>query len=307
MPSPIKAQPQPLPSQFFPYGTTQCLPAPSPQLIEQSTQKNATCAAYAPAYGAPRARVGLVTAHFGPVQQHYQRALESHLMHSLIHGTQVHVLCDTLVDDLWNKHAFILDMLMREILKPADERLEWVMWADRDTLILDQCRPLSSFLPPVDTNRNIVVTTDWNGLNNGIFFLRVNKWAIDLFTATLAYRYYRPEVFLRFTEQSAMQNVLTEATFAGGVQWVPQHWFNAYDMSGAYAFANRTAVADLHPLLVRRGDFLLHFAGQPNKNESINEWMDMLEVMENVWEAGSAQRNLTEEVTAFWKALGLRW
>lgn len=43
-----------------------------------------------------------------------------------------------------NKPAFILNLLMQEMLKPAHQRLEWIQWVDRDTLILDPCRPVST-------------------------------------------------------------------------------------------------------------------------------------------------------------------
>lgn len=229
-------------------------------------------------------------------------------MHSLVQDTQIHVLCDSLVDDLWNKHAFILDVLMREMLKPADERLEWLMWVDRDTLILDPCRPSWSFLPPLETNKNLIVTNDWNGLNNGVFLVRVNTWAIDLFTTTLAFRYYRPETALRFTEQSAMEIVIKEPRFGREVQWVPQQWFNAYDrVGGPHIYASQALFAEIDITNARRGDFLVHFAGIGNKSEAINNWMDTLAGMDDVWETGSAQRNLTQEVAEFWQSLGLRW
>jgi mannan polymerase II complex MNN10 subunit len=94
---------------------------------------------------------------------------------------------------------------------------------DRDAMILDQCRPISSFLPKDKsrttswwrrsqsqeggTNRtdvNLLVTNDFSGLNNGTFILRVNEWAVSLFTAVLAFRHFESHVELPFTEQSAM-------------------------------------------------------------------------------------------------------
>jgi mannan polymerase II complex MNN10 subunit len=232
-------------------------------------------------------------------------------------------MCDPIIDDLWNKPAFILNLLMREMLKPAKERLEWIMWVDRDTMILDQCRPISSFLPPEDprswwggnqaklehdtsnrTEVNLLTTSDWNGLNNGVFILRVNQWAISLFTAILAFRHYNPSVHLPFTEQSAMEHVMQTEPFKHQTQIVPQHWFNAYDYGGAMMFALRENVHGLSEEKARRGDFLVHFAGQGNKAKLIGEYKNMLQGLPNVWQEGSTQRDSEKDIADFWKNLG---
>jgi hypothetical protein len=230
-------------------------------------------------------------------------------------------MCDKIVDDLWNKPAFILNLLMRETLKPEKERLEWIMWVDRDTVILDQCRPISSFLPPKRssvgswwrrddqkdrniTDVNLLATNDFNGLNNGIFLLRVNEWAISLFTAILAFRHYRPDVDLPFTEQSAMEHAIRTDQFKHQTQFVPQHWFNAYDHDGAQAFTTRDGSQESNDEWVRRGDYLVHFAGHSDKGRAIDEYTEMLEELPDVWETGTVQRDVSEDVEGFWRALG---
>ena len=239
-------------------------------------------------------------------------------------------MCDAMVDDLWNKPAFILDLLMQEMLKAEKDRLEWIQWVDRDTLILDQCRPITSFLPPSDESSlgswwrrrrrsssddvkqlqknetHMLVTQDWNGLNNGIFLVRVNAWAIDLFTAILAFRHYRPDVDLPFTEQSAMEHVLGTDEFKDQARYVPQHWFNGYEQGGANLFDTRRNVAGLEELYVRRGDYLVHFAGRDGRSELLKEWSDMLERQGDVWQEGRVQRDVRAEVKTFWRGLGHR-
>jgi len=231
-------------------------------------------------------------------------------------------MCDPIIDDLWNKPAFILQLLMREMLKPAKERLEWIMWADRDTMILDQCRPISSFLPPQAshlgswwrgdngllhtenaTEVHLLVTNDFNGLNNGIFLLRVSEWAIALFTSILAFRHYEPDVILPFTEQSAMEHVIQSEHFRHETQFVPQHWFNAYDVGGPAAYMGREATGS-SDMSVRRGDFLVHFAGHSEKGRVIEEYAAMLRNSSDVWEEGTVQRDVSTDVAAFWKGLG---
>lgn len=319
--------------QFNSYGSTQCLPPVSPELLKKSVEKHATCSKYSP-FSAPHTRLATVTAHFGGLEgnEHYAKAFTTHLEHALVHGTEVHVLCDKMIDDLWNKPAFILDLLLQEMIKPESKRLEWLVWVDRDTLILDQCRPATSFLPssihekPLakwwrrneytrseDPNKpppevNFLATNDMNGLNNGIFLLRVSPWAVSLFTAILAYRHYNPKVELKFTEQSAMELVLKDERFKDKAQLVPQHWFNAYSNGGPKEFVERndTKEEGMGEVHARRGDWLIHFAGNSHKDEALNGWADMLEDMEDVWEKGRVQRNVDGEVRQFWEGKGFR-
>lgn len=299
-------------------------------MIDESINKHASCRKFSP-FTTGRARIATVTAHFGPVSEHYQKAFKTHLLHSLIHGTEVRVMCDPVVDDLWNKPAYILSLLMREMMIPPSRRLEWVMWVDRDTMILDQCRPMSSFLPPEKTHRgswwhrdngqadvssnssknitevNLLVTKDWNGLNNGIFLLRVNPWAVSLFSAILAFRHYKPDVDLPFTEQSAMEQIIRTEQFKNQTQFVPQHWFNAYDYGGADMYAHRdnaTNLESLDPWVVRRGDYLVHFAGHPEKDKAIENYAEMLRTFPDVWEHGTVQRDIQGNINHFWKRLG---
>ncbi|KAI1515826.1 galactosyl transferase GMA12/MNN10 protein [Pyrenophora tritici-repentis] len=305
--------------QFAAHGDSQCLPETSPQLLEEAAAKRVTCRKYSP-FVAGRARVATVTAQFGEPQEHYQRALKTHLLHALVHGTEVRVMCDAMVDDLWNKPAFILNLLMQEMLKPEKDRLEWIQWVDRDTLILEQCRPITSFLPPSDealrgslwgrnddapkNETHMLVTKDWNGLNNGIFMLRVNNWAIDLFTAILAFRHYKPDVDLPFTEQSAMEHVLREDQFKDQARYVPQHWFNGYEEGGADLFDKRENIEGMKEYFVRRGDYLLHFAGRSDRSNLLKEWSDMLEHQGDVWQEDRVQRDVRAEVQTFYRDLG---
>ncbi|XPS93671.1 hypothetical protein M3J09_003014 [Ascochyta lentis] len=335
-------RPRPLPiPQFNSYGSTQCLPPISLDLLKKSAEKHATCSRYSP-FSSPRTRIGTVTAHFGGLEgnEHYTKAFTAHLEHALVHGTEVHVLCDKMVDDLWNKPAFILDLLFREMAKPQSKRLEWLVWVDRDTLILDQCRPASSFLPsstsdallakwwrrneksqlnmqPTNTERsedptkpppevNLLASNDMNGLNNGIFLLRVSPWSISLFTAILAYRHYNPTIKLKFTEQSAMELVLRDDRFKDQVQLVPQYWFNTYSHGGPKEYVNRnnTEEEGLEDVHARRGDWLIHFAGNERKDEALNGWADMLETAKDIWAEDRVQRNVSGEVRQFWEGKG---
>jgi hypothetical protein len=84
------------------------------------------------------------------------------------------------------------------MIKPESKRLQRLVWVDRDTFILDQCRPATFFLPSSTPNPplakwwhrtsharsqdpdkpppevNLLATNDMNGLNDDIFLLRIS-------------------------------------------------------------------------------------------------------------------------------------
>ncbi|KAL0938329.1 uncharacterized protein CTRU02_204939 [Colletotrichum truncatum] len=288
-----------------------CLPQYSPSLLKKLESLKSSC--QPPPAQTSQWRVTTVTAHFGKLEKHYQNALQTHVLHTMLHRTKLEVMCAPVIDDLWNKPAFILSLLLDEMLKRPEDRTDWIFWVDRDTLILDECRPASSFLPPYtvdadgeaskqikDNDVQLLVTDDWNGLNNGVFLLRVGRWAVELFSAIVAFRHYRPDVKLPFTEQSAMEILIKEPKFKDAVQFVPQHWFNTYPGGNATRFLERNDEEGLADYQARRGDFLVHFAGVPAKDKSIDDWVDILGGMPDVWDAEKVQRNTTTDVEAFW-------
>jgi hypothetical protein len=87
-------------------------------------------------------------------------------------------------------------------------------WIDVDILIMNYKVPLEIFLPPKALYPDIhcLVTDDHNGLNNGVFFLRVNDWSVWLMTAVLGYQKAacRPAGRLRTQDQGALENVIAE-------------------------------------------------------------------------------------------------
>ncbi|PFH60161.1 hypothetical protein XA68_11375 [Ophiocordyceps unilateralis] len=265
-----------------------------------------------------RPKVATVSAHITKAKnsdRFYQKAIQTHLLHRIVHRSHLKLLCSPLVDALWNKEAFILSILTEELVKPPERRLEWIFWADRDSVILDYCRDATDFLPrsevddssasagsPHAKQINLLIANDRNGLNDGTFLLRVGKWAIDLLSDTLAFPRFKPDVHLTFTEQSAMENLLREDRYKDGVRYVPQHWFNAWPQqegrSGEYATLDNTTKLD--KWAVRRGDFLVHFAGCSDKEREVTGFTETARQVGNVWESGRALRDVSAEIAEFW-------
>ncbi|KAF9876773.1 galactosyl transferase gma12 mnn10 family protein [Colletotrichum karsti] len=299
------------------HGGDGCFPSIHESLAEDVAESIRYCRNNSEEMNRQNPRIATVTAQFGKHQNHYARALRTHLVHTLIHDAELHVLCESIVDDFWNKPAFILSLLLEELEKPEDERLEWLFWVDRDTIILDNCRSPASFLPPpagwaasgsdsgyVNARKDnphddmhLIISNDWNGLNNGIFLLRVNRWSLDLFDSILAYRHYNPDVKLRFTEQSAMELLLQEEKFRHNVTLVPQHWINPYPGD----FPEDDGVKLDWEFFARPGDFLVHFAGYEDRDKSMLPWLDIAEERTTGWAAGPTVRKLDYEIAEFWR------
>jgi hypothetical protein len=239
-----------------------------------------------------KTRVGKCTIVFGG-SSIYERTVKTHALHDRINGYPLYVLRQTIMDDVWSKPAYILSLLLRELAKPQEERLEWLLWVDADTIMLNPYVPLEIFLPPSPQfdDIHLLVTNDWNGLNNGVFPVRVNQWAVELFSAIISSRYYKPDQDLTFRDQSAMDTLLKDKKFAAHTVEAPQRWFNAYQ--GEH---NET----LAPYQVRRGDFLVHFAGVINRDERILFWLERAEQHLPDWEMEVQHTSYPAEVKDFW-------
>ncbi len=167
-------------------------------------------------------------------------------------------------------------------------------WCDADTVIINPNIPISLFLPPTPAfdHIHILVTNDWNGLNNGVFPVRVHSWSVELFAAVVAFRTYRPNFQMKFRDQTALEELLKEPQFKDNVAHLPQRWFNAYrggDLSEA-----------AQPYQSRRGDLLVHFAGTPDRDEVMGEWMDLAEMHQPEWEIDLVHSSYPGEVKEYW-------
>lgn len=74
-----------------------------------------------------RPQVGKVHAVFGEPNPVYERALQLHQTHSDLMGHPMFVLRERLLSGLWSKPAFILSVMLKELAKPEDERLKWLL------------------------------------------------------------------------------------------------------------------------------------------------------------------------------------
>lgn len=72
-------------------------------------------------------KIGMVSMLIGDTNPTYERALRTHLRHGEIQGYETFVMRSNVLDMMYNKPMFILNLLMDEMKKPFHERLEWLL------------------------------------------------------------------------------------------------------------------------------------------------------------------------------------
>ena len=240
-----------------------------------------------------KTRIGKCTVLFSG-NDFWERCIRTHERHDKVNGYRLHILRQQLIDDVWSKPAYILSLLLREMSKPKSERLDWLFWVDADTVILNPMVPIETFLPPQGTEFDdiyLMYSMDWNGLNNGVFPIRVNEWAVQLFSGIVAYRHFKPDDPLVFRDQSAMNELMREPQNVKHIIQAPQRWFNAYQ--GEH---NET----LQAYQVRRGDLLVHFAGIPARETVMHYWLQRAEQHLDDWEIPVKSTSYPQEARDFW-------
>jgi hypothetical protein len=178
--------------------------------------------------------------------------------------------------------------------------------------------------------------SNWDGLNSGVFALRIHPWSVTLLSGVLAYPLYQQERQKsdRFRDQSAFQwllsgsdSPLASTPMKGHEYWVevPMRWFNsipfnnAFNSKGAWILMNpmneetfdkgtNEVFNDGNPPVVKpwkvmRGDLAVHFAGTTAadvRDSWIGPWLDRAEAQLPEWANATTKDVLREETREFW-------
>lgn len=72
--------------------------------------------------------------------------------------------------------------------------------------------PLEVFLPPEPewSHIHLLCSNDLNGVNAGVFFLRVHEWSAWFLAAIMSYTHCNPSVALAYSEQTAMEFLIQQ-------------------------------------------------------------------------------------------------
>jgi hypothetical protein len=243
-------------------------------------------------------RIGKCTVMHGNYELDYTSAFGTHHRHSEIHRYPIFVLDRPVVDGLWSKEAALLAVLSHEMSKAEGDRLHWLMWFDANTLVINPLIAVENFLPPHNLDGiNLVVTEDWNGLNNGVLLIRVAAWSVDLLANILAYPTYGPDADLPSTEQSAMEPMIQDPRYASGCIYVPPRWFNSYPRDEDEAWTK------YH---VERGDMMLHFPDVGDRSRMVHAFHSRVMSERDKWEIPVTETNLLRDTADFWRNVGMQ-
>ncbi|RDW70879.1 uncharacterized protein DSM5745_08390 [Aspergillus mulundensis] len=242
---------------------------------------------------------------YGPRNAIYERALQSHARHAERWGYGMEVLRHEIAEGYWNKPSYLLALVIRELGRAVGERVEWFMWVDADSIIINPLIPLELFLPPDSSSPSsrgssgpgpgpldtihLVATKDHKGLNTGIFFIRVHEWSVRFLIESLAYPTYNPSTDLGVqVDQSAMERVLNGSAYRGNVTYLPRPWINAYEWKHAFEG--------------RKGDMLVHFPGLDGERWAhMRRWLDVVEVGGGGWSVPVEQTGFGDGARVFWE------
>ncbi|KAH8805350.1 hypothetical protein F5884DRAFT_444965 [Xylogone sp. PMI_703] len=234
--------------------------------------------------------------------QAYERALLSHIRHDERFGYSHFILRRGVIDGIWTKLALLLHQLVQELAKPPAERLDWLFWHDADLVLVNDQMPLEAFLPPEPrwSHINFMAANDLSGLNAGVLFLRVCEWSVHFISAGLSYPVYKPDVHLRYDEQTALEFLIQEERWGNNTMHVPQRWFNAYhhfgrddDIPPEWNWTN-----GYH----EPGDLLVHLPGTGTyRSQLIDEWLGKIRSENDKYSVALTDTNYPEEIKSFWE------
>jgi hypothetical protein len=57
----------------------------------------------------------------------YERALVTHVQHAKHYGYPMYIGRENAADGMFNKIAFVMNVLLNELFKPAEDRVEWLL------------------------------------------------------------------------------------------------------------------------------------------------------------------------------------
>ncbi|RMZ76704.1 hypothetical protein DV737_g4686, partial [Chaetothyriales sp. CBS 132003] len=240
------------------------------------------------------AKVAKVSVIYGEVNEYYDAAIQSHQRHASRHGYPFHTLRHPVAQGYWNKAEYLHALLVMELAKPVGERMKWLMWVDADSAIINPLLPVEIFLPPEDFHEiHFLGNKDQNGLNTGIFFIRVHQWSVKMFIKTLGYPLFKTDVDLGFSaDQTAMALIFNETENQRHVLYQPRTWYNAYQFHHGYEGSP--------------GNLLVHFPGlEEDRWNQMGGWLQTLNNPKSAvkWEVPYEETHYPGEIAAFWELI----
>ena len=170
--------------------------------------------------------------------------------------------------------------------------LNFHSWFDADTIIINANIPWTIFLPRDDffSDIHFIASRDWNNLDYGVFFVRVNGWSINFLTQVATFPQSTPDVKTsEDVDIDAMWSALDQSENQDHVIYQPRSWFNGYDMG------------DRGRSEIYEGDMLVHLKGvdgEQRKEAAVHWWLS--KIKKNIQLPLEAS-GYPEKVQVFWE------
>ncbi|OUM60469.1 glycosyltransferase family 34 protein [Piromyces sp. E2] len=162
------------------------------------------------------------------------------------------------------------------------KEFDWVFWVDCDTALSNPNIKLEVFVP-TDSDIHLIFAEDKNGLNAGIFLLRVHSWTLNFLMRAKSYQYFNKEEDLYFVDQAAINNALVAGHEERHYIIVPEDWFNTW-------------FDDIKP-----NSFVYHFSGRDiNKNKESARFRELMNSNPN-WCASLTNKKLRKDVLDYYE------
>ncbi|KAF1844373.1 glycosyltransferase family 34 protein [Cucurbitaria berberidis CBS 394.84] len=137
-------------------------------------------------------RIAKATIHYDRSNALYSQALALHEGHNKQFGYEMHVLRRRIVRGALNRLLFVQQLIITELQKREEERVEWIMYFDPDVVLWNERIPLQVYLPPVEdveTFKTVeIVGMRFGGraLRLNVFLMRVSAGSVELLTLAMA-------------------------------------------------------------------------------------------------------------------------
>jgi hypothetical protein len=261
-------------------------------------------------------RIGKVSMLYGRRNELYERALDSHRRHNLIHGYGMEIMRHDFTQGYWNKLSWLLSNVVQELAKPESERLDWIMWVEAQNIILNPMIPLSAFLPPPKDQLDYIhfVGSRHDGaLNAGAFFVRVHSWTVTFLTRAISLPMldFSIEKELAFEKDiNALAYVLNETAFSSNAFYQPRTWFNTLHTASALEAGldddDPTAPTGKAGYEGEPGSLLVQFPYASNgaKWKHMADWLEILRHRPNAFEMRFDKTFYPAAIKQYWKRIG---
>lgn len=160
---------------------------------------------------------------------------------------------------------------------------------------------------------------DIQGLNTGVFFVRVHPWTISMFVDSMAFPLCHADVDLgNDADQAAMARTLEKNTggptgkgFKDGVAYLPKTFFNSYELPGYLrngrtdVLRNFTGFVTPHAYEGQKGDFLVHLPGLfDDRALLMADWLHMVEARQDTWAIPLKETTYVQDTQTYWSIYG---